>query len=203
MIFDAVMSSEMWSGDEEITRLRRGDPDALSAMIGRYQHRLFRYLLHLSRDRSTAEDLFQQTWLRVMEKIDRYDVGRRFDIWLFSVARNLTIDHFRAQRSMDSLDEPSQSGSSLGDRLPASGRNALGNLLDSERSVLLAECMLQLAAIHREVLTLRFEEELKLEEIADVVGIPISTVKSRLSRALEGLRQRVESRMEEGKYDRA
>jgi RNA polymerase sigma-70 factor (ECF subfamily) len=198
MILDAVMNSEMFIGDDEITRLRRGDSDALAAMVARYQHRLFRYLLHLSRDRTTAEDLFQQTWLRVMEKIGRYDTARRFDGWLFAVARNLAIDHFRARRFTESLDEPKDSTSMRGERRPAAGQNALGSLLESERGAMLAECMRELAAIHREVLTLRFEEEMKLAEIADVVRIPISTVKSRLSRALEGLRKHVEKRMAEG-----
>lgn len=197
MILDAVMNSETFASDDEITRVRRGDPDAFSSIIGRYQHRLYRYLLHLSRDKSTAEDLFQQTWLRVMEKIGRYDATRRFDLWLFSVARNLTIDHFRATRVMESLDDSDESGSSKVQRLPAFGQSALDALLDSERGALLAECMVELQAIHREVLSLRFEEDLKLEEIADVVGIPLSTVKSRLSRALQALRQRVESQMEE------
>jgi RNA polymerase sigma-70 factor (ECF subfamily) len=198
MILDAVMNSETFSGDEEITRLRRSDPDALSSMIGRYQHRLYRYLLRLSRDRSTAEDLFQQTWLRVMEKIGRYDEARRFDVWLFSVARNLAIDHFRARRFMESLDDPGESGTTAGERLAATGSGALGKLLDSERGATLLKCLQELVPIHREVLTLRFEEEMKLEEIAEVAGIPLSTVKSRLSRALEALRKQVESRMAEG-----
>jgi RNA polymerase sigma-70 factor (ECF subfamily) len=60
------------------------------------------------------------------------------------------------------------------------------------------KCVQELVPIHREVLTLRFEEEMKLEEIAEVAGIPLSTVKSRLSRALEALRKQVESRMAEG-----
>jgi len=192
------MNSETFIGDDEITRLRRGDSDALSALVGRYQHRLFRYLLHLSKDWSVAEDLFQQTWLRVMEKIGRYDAARRFDVWLFAVARNLTIDHFRTHRFTESLDEPKESGSTQGERLPAAGQNALGTLLESERGAVLAECMRELTAIHREVLTLRFEEGMKLEEIAEVARIPISTVKSRLSRALDGLRRLVEKRMVEG-----
>jgi RNA polymerase sigma-70 factor, ECF subfamily len=197
MILDAVMNSQTFVGDDAITRLRRGHYDALATMVARYQHRLFRYLLHLSRDRATAEDLFQQTWLRVMEKIGRYDTARKFDVWLFAVARNLTIDHFRARRFTESLDEPKESGS-MREQLPASGQSALGSLLESERGAMLSECMQELAAIHREVLTLRFEEEMKLEEIAEVVRIPISTVKSRLSRALEGLRKQMERRMAEG-----
>lgn len=195
MILEAVMNSESFSGEDEIAKVKRGDPDAMSELIARYQHRLYRYLLHLSRDRATAEDLFQQTWLRVIDKIGRYDAARRFDVWLFSVARNLAIDHFRARRFDDSLDEPSESGPARIERIPGADPSALTRLLESERSAMLFECMQGLAAIHREVLALRFEEDMRLEQIAEVAGIPLSTVKSRLGRALEALRRRVEQRM--------
>jgi RNA polymerase sigma factor (sigma-70 family) len=66
-------------------------------MISRYQHRLYRYLLRLVREPAAADDLFQQTWLRVMEKIGRYDARRNFESWLFSVAHNLAIDAWRGQ----------------------------------------------------------------------------------------------------------
>ena len=198
MILNAVMKSETLGGDDEIMRLRNGDFDALSEVIARYQHRLYRYLLHLTRDSSTAEDLFQQTWLRVMEKIGRYDRERRFDLWLFSVARNLAMDHFRSRRPMESLDDVGESGVKRSERVPGRDTDTLTRVLDSERSAILSECILVMPPIHREILALRFEEDMKLEEIAEIAEIPLSTVKSRLSRALAGLRSRVVARMAEG-----
>ena len=196
MILAAAMNPEALSGVEDsIARMRRGDPDALSAVISRYQHRLYRYLLRLVREPATADDLFQQTWLRVMERIGRYDARRNFESWLFSVAHNLAVDFWRAKRG-DSLDATADSGDSPGERLPAAGPDALEQLLDFERGAMLAACMNDLPAIHREVLTLRFEEDMKLEEIAEVAGIPLSTVKSRLRRALEGLREALEARFQ-------
>ena len=196
MILAAAMNPEALSGVEDsIARMRRGDPDALSAVISRYQHRLYRYLLRLVREPATADDLFQQTWLRVMERIGRYDARRNFESWLFSVAHNLAVDFWRAKRG-DSLDAVADSGDSPGERLPATGPDALEQLLDFERGAMLAACMNDLPAIHREVLTLRFEEDMKLEEIAEVAGIPLSTVKSRLRRALEGLREALEARFQ-------
>jgi RNA polymerase sigma-70 factor (ECF subfamily) len=194
MIFAAAMNPEAWSGtDDTIVQLRRGDPGALAALIARYQMRLYRYLLRLARDPAAAEDLFQQTWLRVMEKIGRYDARRNFDSWLFAVAHNLAMDFWRAKRG-DSLDAAEGDEEPAGTRLAAGGPDALAQLLDFERSAMLAACMHELPAIHREVLTLRFEEDMKLEEIALVAGIPLSTVKSRLRRALEGLRGVLEAR---------
>jgi len=194
MILAAAMYPEAFSGAQDaIARMRRGDPDAFAAMISRYQHRLYRYLLRLVREPAAADDLFQQTWLRVMERIGRYDARRNFESWLFSVAHNLAIDSWRAKRG-ESLDDAGEGGEPARDRLPAGDPDALERLLDFERGALLAACMHELPAIHREVLTLRFEEDMKLEEIAEVAGIPLSTVKSRLRRALEGLRAAMEAR---------
>ncbi len=195
MILAAAMNPEALSGVEDvIVRMRRGDPDALTVMISRYQHRLYRYLLRLVREPAVADDLFQQTWLRVMEKIGRYDARRNFESWLFAVAHNLAIDSWRGQRG-ESLDDAGESGDAPSDRLRAGDPDALERLLDFERGAMLAACIHDLPAIHREVLTLRFEEDMKLEEIAEVAGIPLATVKSRLRRALDGLRAAMETRM--------
>ncbi|HYV63096.1 MAG TPA: sigma-70 family RNA polymerase sigma factor [Bryobacteraceae bacterium] len=191
MILAAAMSLEAFTTDREIALLKKGDPDAVSDLIGRYQHRLYRFLVRLVQDPATAEDLFQQTWIRLMEKIGSYDARRSFEAWLFAIARNLAIDHLRRRRAI-SLDEQDESGQAPMDRLTAGGRDALEQLLDFERGALLAAAITELPAIHREVLTLRFEEEMKLEQIAEIAAIPLSTVKSRLHRALESLRIRIE-----------
>ena len=79
MILAATMSLEGLTGDREIARLRKGDPDAITEVIGRYQHRLYRFLVRMVGDPATAEDLFQQTWIRLMEKIGSYDARRNFE----------------------------------------------------------------------------------------------------------------------------
>jgi len=194
MILAAAMSVEAVSGAEDtIARLRRNDPDALASVIARYQHRLYRYLLRLVREPAAADDLFQQTWLRVMERIGRYDALRNFESWLFSVAHNLAVDAWRHKHG-ESLDEADDGGEAPAARLRTEEPDALERLLDFERGAALAACIHELPAIHREVLTLRFEEDMKLEEIAEVAGIPLSTVKSRLRRALDGLRAAMQSR---------
>jgi RNA polymerase sigma-70 factor (ECF subfamily) len=191
MILAAAMSLEAFTSDREIALLKKSDPDAISELIGRYQHRLYRFLVRMVQDPATAEDLFQQTWIRLMEKSGSYDARRNFEAWLFAIAHNLAIDHLRRRRGI-SLDELDDSGLARMDRLTASGPDALEQLLDMERGALLAATIAELPAIHREVLTLRFEEEMNLEQIAEVAGIPLSTVKSRLHRALASLRARIE-----------
>ena len=198
MILAALMNPESTlSAVDEAARLRRGDPDALAAAISRYQHRLYRYLLRFVGDPSAAEDLFQQTWLRVMESLRRYDARRSFEAWLFSVAHNLAVDHLRKLRP-DSLDDVLPSGRSRGEELAGSYRDALEQVLEWERAGAVAAALRELPAIHREVLTLRFEEDLKLEQMAEIVQVPLPTVKSRLQRALEGLRRRLDDRFRPG-----
>ena len=83
--------------------LRRRDPDLLDRLIEQYQHRLLRYLVYLSGNRDLAEDLFQETWIRVLERGHQYDGRHEFSTWLYAVARNLTIDYLR-KKSPVSLD---------------------------------------------------------------------------------------------------
>jgi RNA polymerase sigma-70 factor, ECF subfamily len=174
--------------ETELTRLRSGDVEAVAALMERYQHRLYRYLLRLVRQPASAEDLFQQTWLRVMERIRNYDPQRNFEGWLFALAHNLAIDFLRRHR-MESLDDPLPSGDSRAEMLEGSVPGALEQLLTEERAGRLADAVAELPVTFREVLTLRFEEEMRLEEIAAVLALPLGTVKTRLHRALRHLRQ--------------
>jgi len=193
MILAATMGMSN-PAEDAVARFRSGDRAALGAILPVYQFRLYRFLLRMVREPAMAEDLFQQTWVRVMEKISSYDTRHRFDAWLFSIARNLAIDHLRRKPGF-SLDAVEEDGQAPIDRLEGSGADPLEQVLEFERGTILAAAMEELPAIHREVLTLRFEEDMKLDEIAIVAGIPLSTVKSRLHRATDGLRRLVEARL--------
>ena len=182
--------------DADVVRLRRGDLNALSELITRYQNRLYRYLLRIVREPAEAEDLFQQTWLKVVEKIRSFDASRNFDAWLFTLARNLAIDHLRRIRPQ-SLDEPlanSWDSENVADRIRDQGHTPLEQALAAERRTEIKEAMAELPMIYREVLTLRFEDEMKIEEIAQVTRVPVSTAKSRLRRSLEQLRYALDAR---------
>src|SRR5580658_5926795 len=89
--------------------LKKQNPELLDALIELYQHRLLRYLLFLTGKREVAEDLFQETWMRVLLRGAQYNGKARFDTWLFTIARNLVIDLSR-KRTMTSLDEMSEAG---------------------------------------------------------------------------------------------
>ncbi len=194
MILTAAMTPDaIGESDSTVDRLKRGDSAAAADLMARYQHRLYRYLLRVVKEPAAAEDLFQQTWLQIIQKIRWYDSSRSFAAWMFAVARNLAIDHLRRQRE-SSLDAPDDSGRPAIDSVASETADAFQQLLQYERGVVLAAAISQLPAIHREILTLRFEENMKLEEIAAIAGIPLSTVKSRLARALENLRLMVDTK---------
>ena len=194
--------NSMASEAQELARgLRRRDPDLLDRLIEQYHYRLFRYLMYLTGRRETAEDLFQETWIRVIERGHQYDARWKFEAWLFSIARHLAIDLARKKSPLTGAEALEEAGAMTGGQEAfQSGRptpvSAVDLLASREQSERVAAALGGLSPAYREVLLLRFQEEMALEEIAQVTGAPLSTVKSRLYRGLEALRGRLEGRLE-------
>jgi RNA polymerase sigma-70 factor, ECF subfamily len=176
--------------------LKRHDAELLDRLILQYQHRLLRYLLFLTGNREIAEDLFQETWMRVLTRGTQYNGSARFDTWLFTIARNLVID-FRRKRTMASLEEMCESdGDDRPFEVASNEPNPFDHYQSSENAQRTAQALLTLEPLHREVLVLRFHEELSLEEISQVTRAPLSTVKSRLYRGLASLKPRLAAHAE-------
>jgi RNA polymerase sigma-70 factor (ECF subfamily) len=173
---------------DDAARVRRGDLTGLEGLMGRHQARLLRYLRRLVGDETMAEELFQQTWVRVSERIRRYDTSRPFGPWLLAVGRNLALDELRRSRpeSLDEGPEPPAPEEGAG-----AAEDPFARVATRERRERLGTALDDLAAHDREVLSLRFEEEMSLKEIASLTGAPLPTVKARLYRALARLRGRV------------
>jgi len=171
--------------------LKRQDPELLDQLIETYQHRLMRYLMFLTGKREVAEDLFQEVWIRVLRRGSQYNGKARFDTWIFTIARNLVIDLSR-KRTMASLDEMREGGE---DERPfeivQDGPSPLEQFEARENASEVAKVLHTLEPAYREVLTLRFHEEMSLEEIATVTHAPLSTVKSRLYRGLAALKPEI------------
>lgn len=190
--FAIAMESE---GKALARGLRRRDPDVLDALIARYQYRLYRYLFYLTGREDNARDIFQETWLRVLARGHQYDGVSRFDTWLFSIARHLVIDSNR-RKTMGSLDElldrtegPSRAEPAAPDR-----DSPLAIYEHTELTAKLNSVVMRIPAVYREVLLLRFQEDLKLDEIMAVLHVPLSTVKSRLYRGLNAARELLEGK---------
>jgi RNA polymerase sigma-70 factor, ECF subfamily len=171
--------------------LKRQDPELLDQLIETYQHRLMRYLMFLTGKREVAEDLFQEVWIRVLRRGSQYNGKARFDTWIFTIARNLVIDLSR-KRTMASLDEMREGGE---DERPfeivQDSPSPLQQFQTNENASEVAMVLLTLEPTYREVLTLRFHDEMSLEAIAAVTQAPLSTVKSRLYRGLAALKPEI------------
>jgi RNA polymerase sigma-70 factor, ECF subfamily len=187
--YDMTSVARVSSDSQQIARgLRERDIALLHALVEQYQYRLVRYLIYLLGRRDEVDDLVQETWVRVLERGRSYDGRSRFEPWLFAIARNLTIDHMRRRKtwSLDSDDDGEQDAAP---RSPASNDPSpfvlAARTEDAQR---LGQSMQTLDFIYREVLVLRFQEDLSLQEVATVVGAPVSTVASRIYRGLQTLR---------------
>jgi RNA polymerase sigma-70 factor (ECF subfamily) len=175
----------------EVARgLRRRDPTLLDHLIQQYHYRLFRYLLMLTGSRQEAEDLFQETWMRVLEKGHQYNQRWKFEAWLFTIARHLAIDFLRRRQpqSLDALLQPIGTDRPL-ELEDTTFPSAFEQAFQGEEAASVAAALAHLPPSYREVLTLRFHEDMELEEIARVVDSPLSTVKSRLYRGMAMLRE--------------
>lgn len=174
--------------------LKRREAGLLDQLITRYQHRLLRYLVYLTGNRELAEDLFQEVWMRVLVRGDQFNGKSRFDTWLFTIARNLVID-FRRKRTLSSLDEllegPSDDDRPMSFELADGQPTPFDSMATSEDRERVAKALLEIDMLYREVLVLRFHEELSLQEIAAVTRAPLSTVKSRLYRGLDAIKPRL------------
>jgi len=187
-----LLFSTMIENDDKTLALglKRRDPDLLDRLIEQYQYRLFRYLVYLTGDRQHAEDFFQETWIRVLERGHQYNAKWKFEAWLFTIARNLVLDWQRKKKpqSLDEMMAPGEDAQPFEPSTPPDEsplQQAVRQQSDSTVQAMLG----RVPVAFREVLVLRFQEEMKLEEIASITSTPISTVKSRLYRGIEALRE--------------
>jgi len=171
--------------------LRERDMGLLTGLVDRFQHRLVRYLLYLTGRREYAEDLAQETWIRVLQRGRQYNGRQRFDPWLFAIARNLAIDYLRKKRKgVQTPSLPNDRDAML--LLPSSDPSPFEAAARSEDATRLVGRLQGLAPLYREALLLRFQEDMSLAEMAQVLGAPVTTVTSRIYRGLAALRSAFE-----------
>ena len=179
----------MEAPDEELMlAYGEGDARAFEALYKRHRGRLFRFVLralsHSSGQRSSAEELFQEVWIRVIEARSRYSPQARFTTWLYTIAHNLLVDHWRkkglALVSLDTEDVPIESANPA---RQVEGREAAARLLQAIEA---------LPAAQREAFLLHQESGLSVAEIAAVTGAGEEAAKSRLRYAMAKLRAAVD-----------
>lgn len=191
---------ELLADEELVTRHLEGNEFAFQVLTERYRDRLLNWLTRRIGDRSEAEDVVQQTFMRVFQHLHRFDTHRKFSTWLYTIAGNLAKNVFRS-RSRDPIvlfqtlagdrDEDGrplqwEDTSFLPDEM--AWRRDLKELVD--------EVAEELPEHHREVFILREREGKSYREIAEITGLKIGTVKSRLSRARRAFAERITDRLE-------
>ena len=166
--------------DEELVgRLARGEEAALAELLTRWERPLSAFLYRQTGGRD-VEDLYQETWMRVMRHADRFDRARRFSTWLFQIAVNLCRDWHR-RRGPELLEESFVAA-------PAT------TLARAEAGLDTARLLARLPEPQREVVVLRYYHDLSEEQVAEVLGCPRGTVKSRMHNALAKLAEMARER---------
>lgn len=161
-----------------------GDAGAFETLYARHRGGLFRFVLRAVKDRGAAEELFQEVWVRVIEARERYAPKARFITWLYTIAHNLLVDHWRKKGlSLVALDGDEVSSESANPARQAEAREALARLVHALES---------LPAAQREAFVLHEEGGLSVAEIAAVTGVGEEAAKSRLRYAMTKLKAAVD-----------
>jgi len=182
------------SADEDLMeRYRDGDVDAFKTLLERHERKVFNFIYRFIGDRERANDLLQETFLRVVKQRRTYKRKAKFTTWVFAMARNLSIDELRRRkhRRHKSIDQPmtSQDGSRpLLDRIRGESKSGFDHTDAQEIRRRVSAAIGELSDQQREVFVMRQLQHLPFKEIATIIGEKENTVKSRMRYALENLR---------------
>lgn len=175
------------SGENEalVTQIQAGQQDLMADLVRQHSDRLFAVILRMVQSHSTAEDILQNTWVRVIRKFHQYDPSRPFVPWLTQVAINCCRDFWRRERLRQflSLSSHSEKPEVLDPKIATESQKALGQQIE------ISKALANLSPKLREVIVLKFYSDLTHDEIAEVLRISAGTVKSRLNYALFNLRK--------------
>ncbi len=164
-----------------VLRCQIGDKDALAGLIERYQAPLRYFISRLSANPETAEDIFQDTWLTVIRRIHTLKKIDAFSTWLYRIARNKVYQQFRRKKNLSELDQNI-----------AVPNNTENDVFSPEDAAKVHRCLKELLPEYREVLMLRFLEQMSYEQISQVINCRLGTVKSRIHYAKLALKKEME-----------
>jgi RNA polymerase sigma-70 factor (ECF subfamily) len=179
------------SDAEVVAAVLKGDKEQFGEIVKRYQGRLVNFLYRLLYDQAEAHDLAQEVFFKTYQALDRYDPRYKFSTWLFRVGQNAAIDRLRKRRlKMVSLDRPSRDPDSDSTwEFPSRERGPYGEYRNTERGDAIFQAIQALPWEYRELIVMRHYGELSYAEIADVKKLPLGTVKNKLFRARQMLKE--------------
>jgi RNA polymerase sigma-70 factor, ECF subfamily len=156
-----------------IGRIANGDRLAMQVLYARYHVRVFRFVVRLVRDEATAEDLISEVFLDVWRQAGRFEGRSTVSTWMLAIARFKAISALR-RRSDEELDEETAGA------IKDSSDDPATVLEKKDKSAIIRKCLMGLSAEHREVVDLVYYHEKSVEQVAEIVGIPVNTVKTRV-----------------------
>jgi RNA polymerase sigma-70 factor (ECF subfamily) len=164
-----------------LLRCQIGDKEALAELIKRYQAPLRYFISRMSMSPEMAEDIFQETWLTVLKRINTLKNLDAFSVWLYRIARNKVYQQLRKKKMLSNLDENITAQNSSED-----------DVFSVEDAAKIHRCLKDLQPEHREVLMLRFLEQMPYQQISEVINCSLGTVKSRIHYAKLALKKEME-----------
>lgn len=177
--------------DEELAIMYvNGDNKAFDLLLSRNQEKLFTYILFVVRDREMANDMFQETFFKVVSRLQqgKYIANGKFSAWLMRIAHNVIMDWYRQQRAQNIVDAPKENDlSNVGSTLLESSRE--GELVNNQVMEDMRRMMSHLPASQREVVFMRFYQQMSFKEIAEATGVSINTALGRMRYAILNLRR--------------
>jgi RNA polymerase sigma-70 factor (ECF subfamily) len=177
LIFRAAEDADL------IRAARRGNVEAFNALISRWDKRIYNYLLRILGNREDALDLSQDVFLKAYQNLGKLDDPGRFAPWLYRIAHNEAYSLFRKRRpEADDVDE--RPGEAVGEGIAVGG----SSVYPVELSLAVSAALDRLSADQREAVVLKIYQGFKFEEMSEILGCPVSTVKSRLYTALDLLK---------------
>ncbi len=176
MIFRGVEDADL------ICRARRGEVEAFNTLVSRWDKRVYNYLLRILSNREDALDLSQDVFLKAYQNLKKLDDPARFGPWVFRIAHNEAYSLFRKRRPETDIEEIPQEASGEGISVGGS------SVYPIELALAVGAALDRLSADQREAVVLKIYQGFKFEEMADILGCPVSTVKSRLYTALDLLK---------------
>lgn len=194
MVLRRNRAARRGDADEDLMEAYRdGDAAAFEVLLSRHERKVFAFIFRMVKNREVANDLLQETFLRVVRNAKKYSRKAKFTTWLYTIARNQCIDHLRRakHRRHQSLDQPAgadEDGRSLMERVPGRSPDGYDRAAGAQITGRIADALAELAEEQREVFVMRQFQNLKFKEIAAVVGVSENTIKSRMRYALENLR---------------
>ncbi len=178
---------------ELISRAKAGEEKAFRALLRKYQGSVFSICLRMVRDREQASDLAQDVFIKIFSMLDRYDSSYAFSSWLFKITSNLCIDHLRKRRiETYPMDAPMDgSDGEYARQYESPGPTPETQMIRKEQMDTLEKAVEALPQHYRMIILLRHQENLSYDEIAETLDIPLGTVKARIHRAREMLKDRL------------